>query len=97
MKNLFNGLAKKRHYLVIEAENVLEVIDTINSHYSWYVNYDLEVGNCALAKDRNKWFVHFNASGKQWAQIVATLNNKGYTLVIKSNPRDVHVIKERES
>lgn len=70
MANLLHGLVTKRRHLVMEEENVMKVIKVLNNHKLYR---EISIGNCGW-EDTSKWFIHFDASRKQWNSIVTELN-----------------------
>ena len=98
IKNVSNKFVPKRHYLIVDEGNVLEVLRKIDEQIVWYVNQNLSIDNCGWADDPKKWFIHFNASENQWMLIIDELEKSGYDLVIKNKRLEsIFVIKRQES
>lgn len=91
--NLVDKAIIKRHYLIIEEKNVMEILKVLDSINKRYVDFRLEIGNCGWADEPTKWFIHFDASNSQWKSIVTTLNDK-FDLCIKNSakPDDIFVV-----
>jgi hypothetical protein len=77
----------------MEEADVLETLSTINSKYKMYINQQLAVGNCGWAKDPTKWFIHFDASDKQWGSIVTELNER-FNLTIKDHTKSIFMTRK---
>lgn len=98
IKNVSNKFVPKRHYLIVDEKNVLEVLREIDKQIVWYINQSLSIDNCMWADDPTKWFINFNASEDQWMSIIDGLEEIGYDLFIKSNRLEsIFVIKRQES
>ena len=102
MKNLFKDLSSKfvpkRHYLIVNEGNVLEVLRVIDKQNVWYVKQNLSIDNCGWADDRKKWFIHFDTSDNQWMSIIDGLEERGFDLVIRNKRiESIFVIKRQES
>ena len=97
-KDLTNKFVPKRHYLIVNEGNVLEVLRVIDEQRLWYVNQNLRIDNCGWADDRKKWFIHFDSSEDQWMSIIDGLESRGFDLVIKNKRiESIFVIKRQES
>ena len=64
MKKILNILLMKRHYLIVEENDVTKVLDVINRHHTILRNEDLFVGYCRWADEPTKWFIHFTTNSK---------------------------------
>lgn len=80
---------KKRHYLIVEEADVmtvLKVLDEIKRNSSIFSVYmDMEIGSCDWEDEPSKWFVHFDATTKQWRKMLENLEQKGYRVILKWN------------
>ena len=93
MNNLLTGLVVRRRYLVMEETDVLGILMTVNSQFKLYINQQLAVGNCGWAKEPTKWFIHFDASDRQWGSIVTELNER-FNLSIKDHTKSIFVTRK---
>jgi hypothetical protein len=95
LADLIDQLAVKRHYLIVDDIDVLNVLEVINKHNKNLLKLNLTVGNCGWAAEPSKWFIHFDVSNKKWLSIVTDLT-KNYTLVIKDRSiDDVFVVRTK--
>jgi hypothetical protein len=86
----------KRHYLVVDKSNVLDVIDIINRQFKYYRDQHLVVGRHKLAKDCTDWSVDFDATDNQWKAIMSELHTYGYELKLKPHdPKEIFVIENK--
>lgn len=96
VSTLAEKLVIKRHYLIVDTSNVLEVIHIINGQFKRYRNENLVVGKYALNTDctERTWKVEFDATDEQWKAIMSNLHTN-YELKLKPhNPKEVYVIKK---
>lgn len=70
MMNLLYDLQVKRRHLVMDEGDVLNVISVLNRYG---VRTNMGVGNCGW-KDKTKWFIHFDMSGRKWDRLTNELN-----------------------
>lgn len=95
IENTVRKVKTKRHYLIADQWDVLNILNVFDTHRAWYINENLHVGQCGWIKDESKWFVHFTVSEEQWTSIVNDLNEAGFELVIKSNRTElIYVLKK---
>ena len=93
MFNLFNlskSIVQKRRYLVVDESDVmiaLKAISKVKNDSKFHFSSSMEVGNCGWADDANAWFIHFDATGNQWRNIIAMLIKDKYNLVLKEDDR----------
>lgn len=78
MKNLIDKFVLKRHYLILDEADVLNVLDVIMKHQlksgrAWSKT-NMRVGNCGWVDDKTKWFIHFTTSEEKWYDIRHKLN-----------------------
>lgn len=86
----------KRHYLVVDASNVLEVIGIINNQFKYYRDQHLVVGKREPNKNCTNWEVDFDATDNQWKAIMSELHTYGYELKLKpDDPKEVFVIENK--
>ena len=95
--NLIDKFISRRHYLVVDRQDAITVLEVVNSFNKWYINSKLRIGNCKWAEQPNKWFIHFDSSDEQWMSIIEELGKRGYKLYMKDRPRDIYVSKKLES
>lgn len=67
MKNILDHIITKRYHFVVEEQDVVKTLNTINKHQR--IVPDMRVGNCGWADDPNKWFIHFTTSKAKWELI----------------------------
>lgn len=72
MKNLMDHITIKRCHLILEGEDVLRALESINKHHR--VDREVVVGNCGWADSPNKWFINFSTSVHKWRLIRNDLN-----------------------
>lgn len=75
---------KRRHYFIAEERDVTTVISIINRHCRWHFGQNLAVGNCRWANDPTKWYIHFDASSRQYDEIIKDWAEKGNIYSLKS-------------
>ena len=95
--NLADKFVSRRHYLVVDRQDVTTLLEIINGQNKWYINTKLNVGNCAWTDQPSKWFIHFNCSDEQWMPMIEEFGKKGYKLYIKDRPKYIYVSKKLES
>lgn len=68
MANFLDKAMVKRHHLVLDRDEVMNVLEYINRDRSEYemAMQNLAVGNCGWAGDHNKWYIHFSVTLHRW-------------------------------
>lgn len=85
MFNFIEKYTTKRRSIVIEHDDVmsfLEVLTAIKHNSRFHRLMSMETGNCGWADYPTKWFVRFDATGKQWDELVANLDEHKRKLVL---------------
>ena len=62
--------SKKQYAFHMKEKDVTEIISVINKSTSIY---KFSMGNCGWADDKDMWFVHFEASKKEYRNIMIEL------------------------
>jgi hypothetical protein len=75
MINRIPDLIKKRRRLVVEECDVTKILTVINKQY--FASANVGVGNCGWA-ETTRWFIHFDASKRQYERIKALLTSGEY-------------------
>lgn len=90
-ENLFNKVVSKKHTLMIERENVLTVLETIDRYRNWFIITNLRVSKGSY-DNRALYFVRFRASDEQWMSIIGDLEGNDLEMKIKF-PENIMVTK----
>lgn len=77
------SIFKARRYLIVEEKDVTAVLTVINRQYRFYNSQGLVVGNCGWADEPTKWFIHFDATSKQYDNILKDIIEQGALKVSK--------------
>lgn len=77
------GIFKARRYLIVEEKDVTAILTVINRQYRIYSSQNLAVGNCGWADEPTKWFIHFDATSKQYDNILKDIIEQGALKVSK--------------
>lgn len=80
------GFFKARRYFIVEEKNVTAILTVINRYYRFYVSQNLAIGNCGWADEPTKWFIHFDASNKQYDNILKDILEKG-SIKVDTTPK----------
>lgn len=75
---------KGRRYFITDEKYVTKLLTVINAYDKFLGNQNLAVGNCKWADDPEKWFVHFDASNKDYDEILKDILQQGTISVIIS-------------
>lgn len=63
-EKLFDRFTVKSRHIVMEKEDIMNTLEFLNS----IGLFDVSIGNCNW-EDRNKWFIHFDASNMKWSTV----------------------------
>lgn len=87
------GIFKTRRCFIMEEKNVTSILTVLNRHYRWYNSWNLAVGSCAWADEPTKWFIHFDATNKQYDNVLKDILQFGSVKVItgRKGKRDLLV------
>ena len=92
MKKILNILLMKRHYLIVEENDVTKVLDVINRHHTILRNEDLFVGYCRWADEPTKWFIHFTTTNSKWDIIRKRIVGGGVSNIFEEKKK---VVREK--
>lgn len=90
MINLFSIFVKKRHALIVDESDVmttLKVLDEISHKSRFHIITGMEIGNCGWSNDPTAWFIHYDATAKQWRSVIEKFEQMNYQIVLKQDER----------
>lgn len=96
MKNFIQGLIKKRHYLIVNEADVMELIDLFNECSTNASSQQQAIGNCGVVDGESKWYIFITVSNTHWKCIEERLDSKGFDIEIKTN-KIMYIIRRKES
>lgn len=70
-EKLFDRFTVKCRHIVMNKEDVMDTLEFMNS----IGLFDVQIGNCGW-EDKQKWFIHFDASNVKWTTVRDSLNVK---------------------
>ena len=87
---------QRRQNLIVEESDVTTVLMAINRNRGFFSSKDVTAGNCGWEKDPSKWYVHFDASDKEWRRITSELCKFGkiYLNVNPAGTTDLYYTKD---
>lgn len=68
---------RKRRRAYFDVSKIIQVLNIINSHCQEKIKMRLIVGNCAELYTPSIWYVHFDATDKEWMMITDDLDELG--------------------
>ena len=68
---------RKRRRAYFDVNKIIQVLNIINSHCQEKIKMRLVVGNCAELDNSSIWYVHFDATDREWMMITEDLNELG--------------------
>lgn len=90
MTSLLNSFVTKRRHLIVEENDVMTVLKVLNevkSNSKIHILMSMEVGNCGWTDDPTKWFIHFDATNKQWSSVITKINEANRKIVLRKDDR----------
>lgn len=90
MFNVIGSIIQKRRYLVADEADVMNVvkgIDEIKRNSRIHSNMNMELGSCAWKDEPCAWFIHFDATDKQWRKLMNMVHDLGYQIVLREDDR----------
>lgn len=90
MFNMAGNFIQKRRYLVADEADVMsvvKVIDEIKRNSRIHHMMNMEIGNCSWADEPTAWFIHFDATDKQWRKLMNMVHDLGYQIVLREDDR----------
>lgn len=73
---------RKRRRAYFDVRKILQVLNIINSHCQEKIKMRLIVGNCAELDSPSIWYVHFDATDREWMMITEDLDELGNVTII---------------
>lgn len=89
-KKFIDCIVIKRRYLVVDecdVMNVLRCVNFINGESKILIMNKMEIGNCGWVDEPDKWFIHYNASNKQWHKLIEYMGLKNYRILLNQEER----------
>ena len=86
MQHLMTNIFGKRRYWVLKKDDVIKALTAIDNHRSKHIEPEVVTGNCGWVDEEDMWYLFFNASNKQWVNIIKDLSSIGLELVVRSTP-----------
>ena len=93
---LLENFDQKRRNLILDESDVmtvLKVLSEITQESRFHILMNMEIGNCGWADEPKAWFIHYNATTKQWKSAIEKLGHMNYQIVLKHDER-FHLIKK---
>ncbi len=99
MFNVIGSLIQKRRYLVADEANVMDivkVIDEIKRTSRIHNTMNMELGNCEWKDEPTAWFIHFDATDRQWRRVMNMTDGLGYQIILRHDDR-LYLTKKLEA
>jgi hypothetical protein len=75
-------MTRERRRAYFDEANLYAVLKIINSHCREHIKMRLIVGNCEELDSPSIWYVHFDATDREWCSIVQDFDAVGNITVI---------------
>ena len=76
MKNVFKNLMKKKHHLIVDEGDVIDIVNEIRSIIDGrWLHKKLDIGNWGRS-NQYKLFINFSCSTKIWNRLINKINIK---------------------
>ena len=80
------SIFKSRRCFIVDEKDVTIVLEVMNKHHNRFSNRNLNIGNCGWAEEPTRWFIHFDATSKQYDKILKGLLKVGTFNVVERQP-----------
>lgn len=97
MNEFIEALFGRTRELILEEEDVIETLKVVNESRRWFIRHSLSVDTCGWEDQPTKWAIYFNATTIQWSEIIGSLMDKGFSLVIRDHTERIHLIRNKEA